>query len=97
MVALEVKRGSNHDSTKIRQFRSDLLAIPTLLRTALPLFPEECIHFHILFLSGRPPIREGVRPVDLGELYDLHITSHVQTARQRYIAAIRAVLRERGC
>jgi hypothetical protein len=95
-VALEIKRGSLHDSTKIRQFRADLMNIPPLLCTALPLFPAENILFHIVFVSGDPPIKEGLRLEDLGRLYDLHARSHVLTARQRYSAAIKSVLRERG-
>jgi hypothetical protein len=96
IVALEIKRGSQHDSTKLRQFRADLTQIPLLLRTALPLFPAENVRFHIVFVSGEPRLPEGLRPEDLGRLYGLHIRSHVLTARQRYSAAIKAVLRERG-
>jgi hypothetical protein len=96
IVALEIKRGSQHDSTKVRQFRADLNDIPPLLRTALPLFPAECVHFHIVFVSGQPPIREGLTPDDLGRLYGLHVRSHILTARQRYSAAIKTVIRERG-
>jgi hypothetical protein len=96
IVALEVKRGSLHDSTKVRQFRADLAQIPPMLRTALPLFPVECIHFHIVFVSGKPPLTEGLTLDDLGGLYGLHCRSHIMTARQRYSAAIKAVLRERG-
>jgi len=95
-VALEVKRGSAHDSTKMRQFRADLKGIPPLLRTALPLFPAENIMFHILFISGTPPLKEGLTLIDLGRLYGLHASSHVFTARQRYSAAIKTVLRDRG-
>jgi len=96
LIALEVKRGSMHDSTKLRQFRADLEDIPPLLRTALPLFPAENIMFHILFISGTPPLKEGLTLIDLGHLYGLHASSHVLTARQRYSAAIKTVLRERG-
>jgi hypothetical protein len=96
IVALEIKRGSLHDSTKLRQFRADLVHIPPLLRTSLPLFPAECIHFHIVFISGAPPLPEGLGLEDLGRLYGLHCRSHVLTARQRYSALIKAVLRERG-
>jgi hypothetical protein len=96
LVALEVKRGHRHDSGALRQFRSDLVAIPPMLRTALPLFPAENVHFHIVFVSGQPPLREGMTLDDLGSLYGLHTRSHVLTARQRYSAAIKHVLRERG-
>jgi hypothetical protein len=96
IIALEIKRGSLHDSTKLRQFRADLTQIPPLLRDALPLFPVEHIHFHIIFMSGEPPLPEGLKPEDLGRLYGLHVRSHILTARQRYSAAIKAVLRERG-
>lgn len=96
IVALEIKRGAKHDSTKLRQFRSDLIEIPPLLRSTLPLFPAENVHFHIVFVSGDPPLREGLRLDDLGNLYELHVRSHVLTARQRYSTAIKAVLRERG-
>lgn len=95
-IALEIKRGALHDSTKIRQFRADLLNIPPMLRTALPLFPAENILFHIVFVSGEPAIKEGLKLEDLERLYDLHARSHVLTARQRYSAAIKSVLRERG-
>jgi len=96
LVALEIKRGHQHDSGALRQFRADLVAIPPMLRTALPLFPAENVHFHIVFVSGSPPLREGLTLDDLGGLYGLHARSHVLTARQRYSAAIKHVLRERG-
>jgi hypothetical protein len=96
IVALEIKRGVKHDSKGMRQFRADLIEIPPLLRTALPLFPAESVHFHIVFVSGQPPLREGLTLDDLGRLYDLHVRSHILTARQRYSAAIKAVIRERG-
>ena len=96
LIALEVKRGSMHDSTKLRQFHADLEGIPPLLRTALPLFPAENIMFHILFISGHPPLKEGLTLKDLGRLYGLHASAYVLTARQRYSAAIKTVLRERG-
>lgn len=96
LVALEIKRGALHDSTKIRQFRADLLGMPPLLRTALPLFPAENIRFR-----GDAPIKEGLNLDDLKHLYIVFINglqarSHVLTARQRYSAAIKSVLRERG-
>ena len=96
LIALEIKRGSQHDSTKVRQFRSDLIAIPTILKTALPLFPAENVHYHIVFVSGKPPLREGLTPEDLGQLYGLHARAHILTARQRYSAEVKGVLRERG-
>ena len=95
MVALEVKRGHLHDSKAMRQFRADLAQIPLLLRTSIPLFPAENVQFHIVFVGGEPPLREGLRIEDLGRLYGLHARSHIQTARQRYSAAIKTVLRER--
>lgn len=96
LIALEIKRGVLHDSTKLRQFRADLSQIPPLLRSALPLFPAEHVHYHIVFISGDPPLPEGLRLEDLGRLYDLHVRSHIMTARQRYSAAIKTVIRERG-
>jgi len=96
LIALEIKRGVLHDSTKLRQFRADLAQIPPLLRSALPLFPVEHVHYHIVFISGDPPLAEGLRLEDLGRLYDLHVRSHIMTARQRYSAAIKQVIRERG-
>jgi hypothetical protein len=96
LIALEIKRGSMHDSTKLRQFRRDLNDIPPMLRAALPLFPAECVRFHIVFWTGTPPLKEGLTLDDLGPLYGLHARSHVLTARQRYSAAIEAVLRQRG-
>lgn len=95
-VGLEIKRGALQDSKAIRQFRSDLEIIPNLIRTTLPLFPAENILFHIVFVSGSPPIKGGLILDDLGRLYGLHARSYVMTARQRYSAAIKAVLRERG-
>jgi hypothetical protein len=95
-VGLEIKRGALQDSKAIRQFRSDAEVIPNLLRTALPLFPAENVMFHIVFISGNPPIKNGLILDDLGRLYGLHAQSHVMTARQRYSAAIKLVLRERG-
>jgi hypothetical protein len=96
LIALEIKRGSMHDSTKLRQFRRDLSDIPPMLHAALPLFPAKCVHFHIVFWSGTPPLKEGLTLDDLGPLYGLHARSYVLTARQRYSAAIEAVLRQRG-
>jgi hypothetical protein len=95
-VGLEIKRGALQDSKAIRQFRSDATVIPNLLRTALPLFPAENIMFHIVFISGSPPIKNGLILDDLGRLYGLRAHSHVMTARQRYSTAIKLVLRERG-
>jgi hypothetical protein len=96
LIAFEVKRGSLHDSKSLRQFRADLKNIPPLLRTALPLFPAENIIFNIVFISGKPPLKEGLTLKDIERLYGLHATQHVMTARQRYSAAIKTVLRERG-
>jgi hypothetical protein len=96
LISLEIKRGSLHDSGAIRQFHADLQNIPALLRTALPLFPAENILFHIVFVGGDPPIKDGLVLDDLARLYGLHARSHVLTARQRYSAAIKSVLRERG-
>jgi hypothetical protein len=96
LIALEIKRSSQHDSSKVRQFRADLEAIPPILKTALPLFPAENVRFHIVFMTGAPPLRQGLRPDDLAQLYGLNIRSHILTARQRYSAAIKHVLRERG-
>jgi hypothetical protein len=96
IVVLEVKRGTQHDAKSIREFRKDLDEIPPLIRSALPLFPVEHVHFHIVFVSGKPRIKEGLTPDDLSRLYDLHIRAHILTARQRYSGAIKIVLRERG-
>jgi len=96
LVALEIKRGSLHDSGAKRQFLADLRDIPPLLRTALPLFPAECVHFHIVFISGKPPLKQGITLDGLTDLYRLNARSHILTARQRYSAAVDAVLRERG-
>ena len=96
IVALEIKRGSMHDSTKLRQFRADLQSMPAMLRTSLPLFPVESVHFHIVFVNGKPPLQEGLTLEDLGPLYGLHCRSHFLTARQRYSAALKAIMRERA-
>jgi len=96
LVALEIKRSSQQDAKAVRQFRNDLTGIPAILQTSLPLFPIENVRFHVVFISGKPPFREGITPDDLSRLYGLHIRSHIQTARQRYSAAIKQVLRERG-
>jgi len=95
-VGLEIKRGALQDSKAIRQFRADLEIIPNLIRTALPLFPAENILFHIVFIGGNPPIKSGLILDDLARLYGLHARSYVMTARQRYSAAIKSVLKERG-
>jgi hypothetical protein len=94
VVALEIKRGSLHDSTKIRQFRTDLIEMPEILRGALPLFPIEH-HFHIVFISGIPPIREGLTLSNLKKLYGLDATLHVDAARRRFSRAVRSVIEER--
>jgi hypothetical protein len=96
VVVLEIKRGSQHDSKTIREFRADLQAIPSLIRDALPLFPSEHVQYHIVFVSGQPRIKEGLTLDDLGRLYGLHARSHILTARQRYSGAVKGVLRERG-
>jgi hypothetical protein len=96
MVALEIKRGAQHDAEAVRRFRADLAEIPTMLRTSLPLFPTENVHFHIVFVAGRPRFREGLTLDDLGQLYGLHVRSHILTARQRYSLAIKTIMRERG-
>lgn len=96
IIALEIKRGVLHDSSGLRQFRKDLVDIPALLRTAMPLFPIENVRYHIVFVSGQPRLKEGLTLDDLGRLYNLQCRSHVLTARQRYSAAIDVVLRERG-
>jgi hypothetical protein len=96
LVALEIKRSSQQDSKAVRQFRRDITDIPSIIKTSLPLFPIENVRFHVVFISGKPPFREGITPDDLSRLYGLHIRSHIQTARQMYSAAIKRVLRERG-
>lgn len=94
VVALEIKRGSLHDSTKIRQFRTDLVEMPKILRGALPLFPIEH-HFHIVFISGIPPIREGLTLSNLKKLYGLDASLHIDTARRRFSREVRSVIEER--
>jgi hypothetical protein len=96
MIALEIKRGTQHDSRTLKSFRRDLVEIPPLLRTALPLFPRENVHFHIVFIGGELRLKEGLGLDDLSRLYGLHARSHILTARQRYSMAIKNVLRERG-
>jgi hypothetical protein len=96
MVALEIKRGTQHDSRTLHSFRRDLIDIPGLLRTALPLFPAENVRFHIVFVGGALRLKEGLMLDDLGRLYGLHARSHVMTARQRYSGAVKSLLRERG-
>lgn len=96
MVALEIKRGVQHDARTLRSFQTDMVEIPSLLRMALPLFPSECVRFHIVCVTGVPRLPECLTLDDLGRFYGLHARSHVLTARQRYSAAIKAVLRERG-
>lgn len=95
VVALEIKRGSLHDSTKLRQFRTDLVEMPKVLQSALPMFPIERVHFHIVFISGTPPIREGLTLVSLKKLYGLDATLHVDAARRRFAREVRAVIEER--
>jgi hypothetical protein len=94
VVALEIKRGSLHDSTKIRQFRTDLVEMPKILQSALPLFSIEH-HFHIVFISGIPPIREGLTLSNLKKLYGLDATLHVDAARRRFSREVRSVIEER--
>ena len=94
-VALEVKRGSLHDSTKIRQFRTDLVEMPKILANALPLFPIKHIDFHIVFIGGTPPIKEGLTLPDLKKLYGLDARLHVDTAQRRFSRAVRSVIEER--
>ena len=96
IIALEIKRGYQHDSKTLREFRRDLIEIPPLLSTALPLFPAECIKFHIVCIAGTPRIKEVLVPDDLFRLYGLQIRPYVLTARQRYSAALKIVLRERS-
>jgi hypothetical protein len=95
VVALEIKRGSLHDSTKLRQFRADLVEMPEVLRGALPLFPIEHIHFHIVFIGGTPPIREGLVLSDLKKLYGLDAALHVDAARRKFAREVRTVIEER--
>lgn len=95
VVALEIKRGSLHDSTKIRQFRTDLVEMPEVLRAALPLFPIDNIHFHIVFISGTPPIPEGLTLSSLKKLHGLDATLHVDAARRRFSREVRSVIEER--
>lgn len=96
VVALEVKRGVQHDSRTLKSFRDDLIEIPPLLGNALPLFPAENIRFHIVFVFGKLRLKEGLTLDALSKLYGLHAHSHVLTARQRFSAAVEMVMRERG-
>jgi hypothetical protein len=95
IVALEIKRGSLHDSTKIRQFRNDLIEMPEILKAALPLFQIKHLNFHIVFVSGTPPIREGLTLSSLKKIYGLDATLHVDAARRRFSREVRSVIEER--
>jgi hypothetical protein len=96
IVGLEIKRGARHDAAAIRGFRQDLANMPLALRAALPLFPAADARYHIVFLSGEPPISEGLTPDALARLYGLAIHSFVMTARLRFSHAFDALLRERA-
>lgn len=62
IIACEIKRGSMHDSTKLRQFRADLKDIPPLLETSLTLFPAENIKFHNV-LTARQRYSTAIKAV----------------------------------
>jgi hypothetical protein len=96
MVVLEIKRGVMHDSKGMKRFRDDLREMPILLQAAFPTFSADNIKFHIVFIDGVPRLREGLTPEDLSKLFELHVRSHILTARQRYSAAIKVIMRERG-
>jgi len=95
LVVLEVKRGYQHDAKTLREFRKDIDEIPPLIATSLPLFPIESVKFHIVCMNGVPRMKGLLVPDDLARLYGLHVRSHVMTARQRYSASIKTILRER--
>jgi hypothetical protein len=94
IVALEIKRGSLHDSTKIRQFQKDLIEMPEILQRCLPV-GSAAICFHIVFVSGTPPIAEGLTVANLKKLYGLDAVLHIDRARRRFADAVRAVIKER--
>ena len=93
VVALEIKRGSLQDSKAIRQFRADLIEMPEILRKTLPL--STIIHFHIVFITGTPPIAEGLKATDLKKLYKLDASLHIDQARRKFSDAVRAVVQGR--
>lgn len=95
VVVLEMKRGAHHDSTKIRGFRADLIKIPEIIQQSLPLCLAGQIHFHIVFVSGKPPIPEGLAVANLKKLYGLDASLHLDTACRRFSREVRSVIEER--
>ena len=94
IVALEIKRGSLQDSKAIRQFRADLIEMPEAIRKTLPL-SAAIIHFHIVFITGTPPIAEGLKLADLKKLYKLDASLHIDQARRKFSDEVRAVIQGR--
>jgi hypothetical protein len=94
IVALEIKRGSLQDSKAIRQFRVDLLEMPDVIQRSLPL--SSIIRFHIVFISGTPPISEGLKVSDLKKLYKLDVDLHIDKARRKFSDQVRKVIQERA-
>lgn len=92
-VALEIKRGSDHDSTKQRAFDRDLKELPALIKSVMPSYK---IAYHIVFIDGEPPIEEGLKPSSLKEIYQLDIVPYITSARQCYCPEFRMILQERG-
>jgi hypothetical protein len=92
LVALEIKRGVLHDSKAKRQFRSDLVEIPKMLVRDRSI---DSVHFHIVFIDGKPPLREGFTMVDLRKTYGLDVGLHVDAARRMFSRGVRAVMEER--
>jgi hypothetical protein len=95
IVGLEIKRGVLHDSTKLRQFRLDLIEMPKILQAGAPAYPIDRVYFHLVFVSGVPPLREGLRLSDLKKLYGLDVTQHVDAARRHFSRQVRTVIEER--
>lgn len=90
VVALELKRGPLQDSKAVRQFRNDLVEMPEILRQEMPSCPM--IHFHVVFASGVPPIREGLTIRNLKKLYGLDAEQHVDMARRLFGREVRTVI-----
>jgi hypothetical protein len=93
IVALEIKRGSLQDSKAIARFRDDLETMPDILRSMYG--ANRTVHFHIVFISGVPPIRAGLTVANLKKLYGLDVALHIDTARRIFGRAVRAVIEER--
>lgn len=93
IVALEIKRGSLQDSKAIARFHNDLDTMPDILRSMYG--ADRIVQFHIVFISGVPPIREGLTVTNLKKLYGLDAALHIDTARRIFGRAVRTVIEER--